>query len=462
MVSRFVLLSVIPSMILCCHLITAFHHTVTAVAAARVLTGRSKYCHNNNKLHCNSPNSGSKNEIDVDTASNSDRMVDMVDMIVTAVNNGNTDELKRRGLSVTTKSARDALDDKLSDPDIRESVLGSMDEEELEIVRLMQQMQENNGVTVSSTSSSIGSDDSLIDELRVEAMVAMSSHTYDGIKTLLDVPESDDSFNSLSIDPMSSIAASGAATADNEAVFAELLKASIEASENSAEGVSDEVVSSTLNAINTGNLDDLDLSAVLGDALKSLTDTLNIDIKSELSTSQSKQQLQAIIANGMAELSINMKQLDDESLLLSNKLEILQQELMDETRVFDEKKKEELESLLEQQSLYNKDFYESVKSVSEKTNKLENIITSMETDGDAITQIALFPLKSNGKKAAFIIGLSLLFKVPYDTSMMFAVRSIDANELFTLFVQSSLCIALFHYYGLVQALMRKQTLPSSP
>lgn len=69
--------------------------------------------------------------------------------------------------------------------------------------------------------------------------------------------------------------------------------------------------------------------------------------------------------------------------------------------------------------------------------------------------LALFPIKPVDKKAAFVLGLALAFKVPFDAAQLFAIRTFDPSDLFGLAVQGGLCLALFNHYGLVRALFQK-------
>tara|TARA_B110000090_G_scaffold127153_1_gene140568 strand:- start:10 stop:342 length:333 start_codon:yes stop_codon:yes gene_type:complete len=61
--------------------------------------------------------------------------------------------------------------------------------------------------------------------------------------------------------------------------------------------------------------------------------------------------------------------------------------------------------------------------VAATAKQLENLIGDMEKNADALTALALFPVKSVDKKVCFILGLALLFKTPYDASQLVAVRS---------------------------------------
>ena len=139
-------------------------------------------------------------------------------------------------------------------------------------------------------------------------------------------------------------------TGSNEKVFAELLKATMEASEEAAAASPDEVVQQTLNAVNMGDLSQLDLQSVLGDALKSLTDQLDIDISKELDNPATKRDLQAILATSMSELATNMKELDEKSKELYGQLDTVRQDLLNATATFDEQKTEELDKILFEQA----------------------------------------------------------------------------------------------------------------
>lgn len=202
-------------------------------------------------------------------------------------------------------------------------------------------------------------------------------------------------------------------------------------------------------------MDSLDLKSLLGEALGSLTEQLGIDIKSELTSPNNKMEMQAILASSMAELASNMAELDEKSKELYAQLDTLQADLQRETSDFEEKKQEELEVLLEKQSKYTRDFTKSAINLQAKTDDMERLLKDMDENGDYITALALFPLKPNDKKVAFIIGLALAFKVPFDLLQLIEIRSTDLNDYFTLAVQAGLCVATLHYYGLIQAIFRK-------
>lgn len=247
----------------------------------------------------------------------------------------------------------------------------------------------------------------------------------------------------------------------NEKVFAELLKATMEASEEAAASSPDEVVQQTLDAVNMGDLSQLDLQSVLGDALKSLTVQLDIDITKELNSPTTKRDLQAILATSMSELATNMRELDEKSKELYGQLDTVRQDLLNATATFDEQKSEELDKILFEQAKLQQELAITAAAVKDKTENLSNILGDYEANGDAVTQLALFPLKKLPQKVAFVIGLSLLFKVPYD--VVKDVTYHDYGNLFSIGVQFLLSITLFHYYGLIQALLlggKTSTLPN--
>ena len=208
-----------------------------------------------------------------------------------------------------------------------------------------------------------------------------------------------------------------------------------------------------------GDLTQLDLQSVLGDALKSLTDQMDIDITKELENPSTKKDLQAILATSMSELATNMKELDEKSKELYGQLDNVRQDLLTATTAYDEEKSEELDKILFEQAKLQQELAITAAAVKDKTENLSNILNDYEANGDAVTQLALFPLKKLPQKIAFVIGLSLLFKVPYDVVKDVAYH--DYGNLFSIGVQFLLSITLFHYYGLIQALFRGNKTPSS-
>ena len=79
----------------------------------------------------------------------------------------------------------------------------------------------------------------------------------------------------------------------------------------------------------------------------------------------------------------------------------------------------------------------------------------MEANADVLTALAMFPFKSNDKKVCFVLGLALLFKIPFDVSFLYSVRSLDFTDWFTVITQSVLCLALMNHYGMLRALFNK-------
>jgi hypothetical protein len=49
----------------------------------------------------------------------------MMKMMVTAIDEGRQQELIKKGLKVVSKTARETLDEKLNDPEVRANILGS-------------------------------------------------------------------------------------------------------------------------------------------------------------------------------------------------------------------------------------------------------------------------------------------------------------------------------------------------
>jgi hypothetical protein len=133
----------------------------------------------------------------------------------------------------------------------------------------------------------------------------------------------------------------------------------------------------------------------------------------------------------------------------------LEADLRRETEEFDEKKQLELSDLLDDQNRLRKELAVSQEKMSENSGKLDELMATYEREADVITALALFPLKSGDKRIAFIIGLALVFKVPFDASMLFATRSLDVSDLFGLITQSLLAFTCFFHYGLIQAIGRK-------
>ena len=291
----------------------------------------------------------------------------------------------------------------------------------------------------------------------------------------------------------------------------------------------DDAVRGTVDAITQGDLAALDMKSLLGEALTTLTEQLGIDMKvqydvwytplhtfphilsphstltplsphsdptvlplfshthtphtplthpshtphtplthmkSELQNNpQTMGDIQSLMAANMADLAKNMEELDKESLALFEQLGTLEADLRKETAAFDEQKQMELGELLQSQNQMQDDFAKSRVKVQASTEQLENMMKTLEEDADALTCMALFPVKSVDKKVAFIVGLALVFKVPFDLSRLVAVGSTDFTDMLTILTQTGLCLACLNHYGLLSALGKKSntfTLPPPP
>ena len=244
-------------------------------------------------------------------------------------------------------------------------------------------------------------------------------------------------------------------------IFGQLLHATMEeataAAAAAVDGDSDvnldaNIKKATIDAVANNDMDALDVRRLLGDTMAMLTDVLDLDMNSEFADAKTRGDMQAIVAGGMSELASNMKELDEKSDELFIKLGNLEQELHAETAAFNEKKSGELEKLLDQQSALQADVQASRVKVEASAAQLENLMADLEEKADVITALALFPVKSIDKKAAFVVGLGALFKSMYNTSELFAVRSLDLSEWLDVVVQLGLVFVFFSHYGLVKAL----------
>jgi hypothetical protein len=216
-------------------------------------------------------------------------------------------------------------------------------------------------------------------------------------------------------------------------------------------------VQSTVAAAERGDLASLDIGGLLGEALGTLSAEMGMDVRAELAADPD--QLRAIMQSSVTELAAGMRELDAKSTELYDKLARLEVDLRAETEAFDGRKQLELGDLLDDQNRLRGELATSQRKMQESATKLDDILRGYEAEGDPLTALALFPLKSQDKKAAFIVGLALALKVPYDASMMFAVRGYDGSELFSLFTQALLAFTCLYHYGLVTALLNKPKPP---
>ena len=211
-----------------------------------------------------------------------------------------------------------------------------------------------------------------------------------------------------------------------------------------------------MDAATAGDLGALDVKAILGEALSTLTDQLGIDVTAELQGNPRViGEIQSMMAANMAELAKNMEELDQESQTLYDQLGTLEADLRKETAAFDDQKQLELGALLESQNALQSEFLQSKAKVEVSAAQLETMMRDLEDNADALTALALFPIKRPDKKVAFIVGLALLLKVPFDASQLVALHSSDVSDWLTVFTQLALCLTCLQHYGLVTALFKK-------
>lgn len=216
-----------------------------------------------------------------------------------------------------------------------------------------------------------------------------------------------------------------------------------------------EVKQSTVAAVEAGDLSNLDLGSLLGEALSTLSAEMGLDIRGELAADPS--QMQVAMQDSVSDLAASMRELDNRSQELYERLRVLETELRDETDAFDERKELELGDLLDDQNRLRRELAVSQASMKQSAAKLDALLDSYERTADPMTALAMFPLKSQDKKIAFVVGLALTLKVPYDLSLLVATRSLEGDALFSLFTQAVLAFTCMYHYGLIQAFLRSRS-----
>jgi hypothetical protein len=118
---------------------------------------------------------------------------EIMKLFVTAIDEGREDELVKAGLKVTSLTPRAALDDKLSDPELRASILGMSSTEDLEMKKLLENevllqlnLEESGAAFVPSDI-----DPSIFAELQAEAREGLKAmkEQGSGIAALLEDPK---------------------------------------------------------------------------------------------------------------------------------------------------------------------------------------------------------------------------------------------------------------------------------
>jgi hypothetical protein len=130
-----------------------------------------------------------------DEDSNGEKINEMMKMMVTAIDEGRQEELIKKGLKVVSKTARETLDEKLNDPEVRANILGSMTSDEIEMMALLNSqmlLEESNGRGIEEGEAEI--DPALFANIKAEAAAALSAMRSQGggIAALLNGDEGDE------------------------------------------------------------------------------------------------------------------------------------------------------------------------------------------------------------------------------------------------------------------------------
>ena len=452
-----------------------------------------------------------------------DKMLSTIEALLKAVKAGNIEELKKQGFSISSKNEAEALLERISDPVLRDQILGQISIDELELIEdmkrvsiidsfegyeggdidkaLFEEIQQEASATLDNirkSESSMGTllGDEFADIVRgIDPSKAVSWGDESGIKNILtpipinymmDAPPERSPANHFEVEEVEvennvnenenennnilnesilkkasenelPITEQNSGTNSNQDMFAQLLKVTMQSAEEEAADAPEDVIKTTIDLVSKGSAEELDVRAILGEAMASMADQLGVDIKGDiLDDPSTKGQLNAIMAKSMGDLAKNFEELDEESKELYAKLDRLQLELGSTTQEFEEAKQEELDALLAKQSQFKTEMINSAKRVKESTDNLERLMTDLDQNADVMTALALFPIKRIDQKVTFVLGLALLFKVPFDIFQLVAVRSTDPSDWLTILTQTGLCLAFMNNYGLLAAIFRSK------
>jgi len=459
-----------------------------------------------------------------------DKVMKTIEILLKAAKEGNMAELKKQGFDISSKNEADSLLERISDPVLRDQILGQMGIDELELLEDMKRVRndenfegyEGGDIDMSlfdeirqeasttlekirnSESSSMGAllGDEFTDIVKsVDPSKIISSENISGSKNILspipvsfimDAPPERSPANQFEVEELEdnddndnnnndnnnndnnilneallkkafeselpiTEKSSGTSSGTNQDMFTQLLKATMQSAEEEAAKAPEEVIATTVDLVSKGSTGDLDIRSILGEAMASMADQLGVDIKGDVLESPStKGELNAIMAKSMSELAKNFEELDGESKELYAKLERLQTELVSSTQEFEESRQEELDALLAQQAQYKTEMIKSAKKVKESTENLERLMKDLDQNADVMTSLALFPVKRIDQKITFVLGLALVFKVPFDIFQLWSVRSTDPSDWLTILTQTGLCLAFMNNYGLIGALFKSK------
>jgi hypothetical protein len=175
---------------------------------------------------------------------------------------------------------------------------------------------------------------------------------------------------------------------ENEDIFAHLLRASLDSSQESASLVDETIRQDTINKLSEGgDITALDIRSIVGDTLAVISDELGIDMKEELMADKNvKASLQAIMKSSLAELASNISSIDNSYINIAtsedgifNMLDNISDQLKeDDSSAPMDDKDIAFQKLLKDQEFKSKQLEESRKRLQESSKRLESVMAEYE------------------------------------------------------------------------------------
>lgn len=373
-----------------------------------------------------------------------------IQKIVDAVDEGREADLINAGLKVTklAENPRESLTLLISDLQVQEKILGSsLSNEEEEVLQAINNASREFVDSIPSVETP--SIDFILSELDIDRELILEKKREAKLllhKIIGDPDQVAHEPQIVQIDDNPCIKMrknlnSQETVGDN---FRKLLKNSMDST-----SADEETVKGTVDFVTKSDFLKLDVRCIVGDALSSISEELDIDIQNEIVTDKNTTlRLEEIVATSMEELIQSMDHLEIQSSQLYSKLHALEIDLKRGTEEFEEEKKMELNELLAMQKKFQGDLDKSQVMAQNSAFDMTEVLREFEESRDMMTAIALFPFKSVDKKVCFVLGLSLFLKIPFDILYYISIREISADGVIVLLSQVILCILLFERYGI--------------
>lgn len=230
-------------------------------------------------------------------------------------------------------------------------------------------------------------------------------------------------------------------------------------------------------------IDNINLKALLGPTLLSLTEKLGIDVRQELRSSPKVQSdLTQMLQSSNEEIDAVLSQLNVDQEKFMEQLRLDQNQTMsffsDQTLPASATGAETppddmtIDQVLAKQASLQNDLLNARDMVQKSTRKMQDLLDSLNDNGDLWTYFVMFSVKPWQQQLAFNFGLTFLMKVVYDAfgSLWFPnagwapkpLSTLSISEDITLVLQVAVSVAAWQYAGLLRAIRNTAVSKSDP